>query len=77
MDDELSHYELLGLEREATAAHIRAAYLRLCTTTHPDRVRTVAPGIRNQRRRGAAGLGSRVDVCQRRRTLSGRGGGRA
>lgn len=39
MDD---HYELLGLEREATAAHIRAAYLRLCTTTHPDRVRAVA-----------------------------------
>jgi DnaJ-class molecular chaperone len=35
----MDHYELLGLERDATAAHIRAAYLRLCTTTHPDRVR--------------------------------------
>jgi curved DNA-binding protein CbpA len=33
----MDHYDLLGLEREATAASIRAAYLRLCATTHPDR----------------------------------------
>jgi curved DNA-binding protein CbpA len=35
--DELTYYELFGIEREATADEVRAAFHVFCDTFHPDR----------------------------------------
>lgn len=39
-------YEILGIERDATAKEIRVAYQRLVKEYHPDRAATLAPEIR-------------------------------
>ena len=69
--ERLDYYTLLGLEREAPEAEVRAAFQRFALKYHPDRF-AGAPADKEQRaaqifRRGSEGFQVLVDPLARRR----------
>lgn len=61
------HYQVLGIDSEASDAEVERAYRRLITQYHPDRLQGVAQELRDQAETKARAINAAYEAIQKQR----------